>query len=573
MPLPGSDQDKSKEQLISELEKLREQVARMNTLASSGVVHNLAYFRERLAEEVSRSSRYKYNFSIIIVEADNFEAYGKKFGSAAGNELLGMLQTILRNALRLSDLYCHFENSRFGILLPYTDSKGTGIVAGRIVQTTERVLALTSMSSHIPLTMSAGIAVFPEDAVSEKILLDVAGDALKLARARGGNSYCFAGADEGSKQPEGAILTEHSGNEVLWDALDDEIQRSSRYSTELSLMLISFSEMDEGGNLTTRLDKRRVGPIVDRYISRCIRGTDRPYSYNVNQLAVVLPNTNAAGAQVLAKKIYQSFAATAGASAAERAAIPSVNIGIVSFPIDEVSRAGLIRCAEAALNQAMRRGSNQVVLASSLARPDGGNQRDVAAWIESLRGTEQSAIYNLLAVVDATEHYIVPHSQNTTKLSMAIGQVLGLHTANIRKLRVIALLHDVGKIYLATDIVTKPGSLDDKELAIVRKHPELGANIVQQFPDFAFAAKAILAHHERMDGRGYPAGLAGEQVPLESRIIAVAEAFDDMVTPRPYREQMTVREALQELDKNSGKQFDFAAVNALKKALSNVTSG
>jgi len=552
---------------------MREQVARLKVLASSGIVHNLAYFQERLAEEVSRSSRYKYKFSIVIVEADTFEAYSKKCGSAAGDELMGMLRTILRNALRLSDLYCHFESSKFGILLPYTDSGGTGIVAGRIVETMERVMALKSMSTHISLTMSAGIAVYPGDAVSEKILLDVAGDALKLAKAKGGNCYCFAGAYEDSGESAGNLMPEHAANEVLLEFLDDEIQRSSRYSTELSLMLLSFAELDQDGGLAAPLDKRRVGTIVDKYISGCIRGTDRPFPYNVNQLAVLLPNTNAAGAQVLAKKIFQSFAGPDGQGATEKAAKLSVNMGIASFPIDEVSRNGLVKCAEAALNLAMRKGSNQVVLASSLVRPDGGSQRDVAAWIESLKEMGQNSIYNLLAVVDATEHYVVPHSQNTTKLSMAIGQVLGLHTANIRKLRVISLLHDVGKIYLAPAVITKPGPLDDKELAIMRKHPEFGANILQQFTDFAYAAKAILAHHERMDGKGYPAGLAGEQIPLESRIIAVAEAFDDMVTQRPYREQLSIREALQELDRNSGKQFDFAVVNALKKALSSVTGG
>jgi len=573
MPKPVSDEDKTQEQLISELEKMREQIARMNALANAGTVHNLTYFQERLAEEVSRSSRYKYNFSIVILEADNFESYSKKCGSAAGNELMGMLQTILRNALRRSDLYCHFENSKFGLLLPYTESDGTGIVAGRIIQTTERVMALTSMSTNIPLTMSAGLAVFPKDAVSEKKLLDLAGDALRRARGKGGNCYCFAGVDEGSTQSADNSMPGQAGNEVLWESLDDEIQRSSRYSTELSLMLVSFSELDQSGRLTTLLDKRRVGPIVDKYISGCIRGTDRLFPYNVSQLAVLLPNTNAGGAQVLAKKMHHSFGGPAGLAATEKDARLSVNIGIASFPIDEVSRNGLIKCAEATLNLAVRKGSNQIVLASSLTRPDGGNQRDVAAWIESLREIGQNSIYNLLAVVDATEHYIVPHSQNTAKLSMAIGQVLGLHTANIRKLRVLSLLHDVGKIYLAPGIITKPGPLDDKELIIMRKHPEFGANIIQQFPDFAYASKAILSHHERMDGKGYPARLAGEQIPLESRIIAVAEAFDDMVTQRPYREQLSLKEALQELGRNSGSQFDFAVVNALKKALSNATSG
>ncbi len=571
MPKPVSDQDKTKEQLISELEKMRERIARMNALANSGTVHNLAYFQERLEEEISRSSRYKYTFSIVILEADNFESYSKKCGSAAGNELMGMLQTILRNALRHSDLYCHFENSKFGLLLPYTDGDGTGIVAGRIVQTTERVMALTSMSTNIPLTMSAGIAVFPKDAVSEKILLNLASDAQRRARGKGGNCYCFAGVDEDGTQSAVNSMPQQAGNEVLLESLADEIQRSARYSTELSLMLVSFSELGQGGELTTLLDKRRVGPMVDKYVSGCSRGTDRLFYYNVSQVALLLPNTNAGGAQVLAKKIFQAFTGPAGPSATEKDARLSVNIGIASFPIDEVSRDGLIKCAEAALNMAMRKGSNQAVLAPSLVRPDGGNRRDVAAWIESLREIGQNSIYNLLAVVDATEHYVVPHSQNTTKLSMAIGQVLGIHTANIRKLRVISLLHDVGKIYLAPGLITKPGPLDDKELVVMRKHPELGASIIQQFPDFAYAAKAILAHHERMDGKGYPAGLAGEQIPLESRIVAVAEAFDDMVTARPYREQLSLKEALQELERNSGKQFDFAVVNALKKALSSAT--
>jgi diguanylate cyclase (GGDEF)-like protein len=572
MPRPGSDEDKTREQLIKELEQMREQISRMNALAHTGTAHNFTYFQERLAEEASRSSRYKYCFSIVIVEADNFEAYSRKCGSAAGNELMSMLQTILRNALRLSDLYCHFENSKFGFLLPYTDSEGCGIATGRIIQTTERVLALKSMSIHLPLTMSAGIAVFPKDAVSEKALLNLATDALKHARAKGGNCYCYAGVDENSAQPLASAMPENTGNEALLGFLDDEIQRSSRYSTELSLMLVSFSEMDPEGVSTAILDKRRIAPIVDRYITGCIRGTDRPFSYNVSKLAVLLPNTNAAGAQALANKIHQSVNSPANQGSAGKAARLSLNIGIASFPIDEVSRNGLIKCAESAWNLAMR-GTNQVVLASSLVRPDGGNQRDVTAWIESLREIGQNSIYNLVAVVDATEHYIIPHSQNTAKLSMAIGQGLGLHTADIRKLRVMALLHDVGKVYLAPGIITKPGPLDSKDLGIMQKHPEFGATIIRQFPDFAYASKAILAHHERVDGRGYPAGLAGEQIPLESRIIAVAEAFDDMVTPRPYRENFSLRDALKELDKNAGSQFDPAVVNAMKKAISNASSG
>ncbi len=305
-------------------------------------------------------------------------------------------------------------------MLPYTPGDGAAVVAGHLVQTMKRVMELKSMSTHILLTMSAGIAVFPGDAVSEIILLDVAVSALRRARDKDGNWYCFADEDEGGAEPAGSPMPAHGANEVLLQFLDDEIQRSSRYSTELSLMLLSFSELDQGGKLTTQLDKRRVAPIVDKYISRLIRGTDRPFSYNENQLAVLLPNINAGGAQILTTKIFQAFASPGGPGTAEKGAELSVNIGIASFPIDEVSRNGLVNGAETAFKMAMRKGSNQVALASSLARPDGVSQRDVAAWIESLRGMGQNSIYNLLAVVDATECYVVPHSQNTTKLSMAI---------------------------------------------------------------------------------------------------------------------------------------------------------
>jgi HD-GYP domain-containing protein (c-di-GMP phosphodiesterase class II) len=300
---------------------------------------------------------------------------------------------------------------------------------------------------------------------------------------------------------------------------------------------------------------------------------DRPFPYNAGQLAVLLPNTNAVGAQVLANKMLDSFIGPAGPGEVVKEPGLSLNIGIAVFPVDEVSRDGLIKCAEAALSMAMRKGSNQVVPASSLTRQEGGIQRDVTAWIESVREMGQSSIYNLLAVVDATEHYIVPHSQNTTRLSIAIGQALGLQAVNIRKLRVMSLLHDLGKIYLARDVISKPGPLDDKELVIMRKHPEFGANVVQQFPDFAFCSKAILSHHERMDGTGYPAGLKGSQIPLESRIIAVAEAFDDMVTQRPYRENLSLKDTLKELAKSSGTQFDPEIVNAVKKVIPGTSRG
>lgn len=556
------DRDKTREQLVEELEEMREKVARLNALAGAGTVHNSAYFRERLDEEVSRSTRYKYNFSIGVLEADNFDAYNKKFGSAAGNEIMAMLQTILRNALRTSDLFCHFENSKFGFLLPYTDNWGTAIISDRIRQTTERVLALKSMSAGISLTISMGLACFPQDAISAKMLVDQAEIALARARGKGGNACSFASTEEKPAQPAGP-LPPYSRNEALLTLLDDEIQRSSRFGTEMSLMLLTFSVRNEDGSYTPISEKKSVMEMTDRYVSCCVRGMDKQFPYDNNRVAVLLPNTNAAGAQILAGKMLKAAAASQAADAGVL-----LSIGISSFPLDEISREGIIRTSESALQSAIRKGGNQVMLATSLRNKD-GNARDISSWIEGLRESGQNGIYNLLAVVDATEHYIIPHSQNTSKLAMAMGQAMSLHTAGIRKLRVIALLHDVGKIYLKAETLTRPGPLQEDEWTLMQKHPEFGASIVQQFTDYAFCAKAIRAHHERIDGGGYPAGLAGDQIPLESRIIAVAEAYDDMVTPRPYREHLSIGQAMKEIARCSGTQFSPAVVNALKAVVLN----
>ncbi len=151
-----------------------------------------------------------------------------------------------------------------------------------------------------------------------------------------------------------------------------------------------------------------------------------------------------------------------------------------------------------------------------------------------------------------TEEHAVRVAENCKK----IGVFMGLSSVEINELELLAILHDIGKIAISDEILTKPEKLNDDEWTEMKKHPEIGCRIVQSVPELFHVAQYILYHHERWDGHGYPEGLKGGEIPLASRILAVADAYDAMRFDRPYRRGMTRKEAKKELMKNAGTQFD-----------------
>jgi HD-GYP domain-containing protein (c-di-GMP phosphodiesterase class II) len=244
----------------------------------------------------------------------------------------------------------------------------------------------------------------------------------------------------------------------------------------------------------------------------------------------------------------------------------SVNIGIAGFPFDDVSREGLLKRAEAALAESVKKGTNNFTSASALVKSSSKKLWDVQEWVAHLKEAGPEAMYNMVASLDLTEQYARPHSQSVARYAMAIGQGMNLPTSALRQLRTIALFHDLGKLCMQPDLITKPSRLAAREWELMLKHPQFGAEIIEQFPEFKYCVRPILSHHERWDGKGYPNGLKGDKIPAEARIIAVAEALDDMVTSRPYKQRMPMKDAIEELKRNASTQFDPAAVEALIKA-------
>jgi HD-GYP domain-containing protein (c-di-GMP phosphodiesterase class II) len=171
-------------------------------------------------------------------------------------------------------------------------------------------------------------------------------------------------------------------------------------------------------------------------------------------------------------------------------------------------------------------------------------------------GTVGSLLATFSAALEARDPYLCGHSARVTSIAEGLAGRLGWRGERLEALRLGGSLHDVGKIAVETRILRKPGPLDDAELAQIRRHPVTGARLVESFADFEPALPYVLHHHERWDGEGYPHKLRGEAIPVEARVLGVADAFDAMTSLRPYRPALTVEQALAELERCAGTQFD-----------------
>jgi len=177
---------------------------------------------------------------------------------------------------------------------------------------------------------------------------------------------------------------------------------------------------------------------------------------------------------------------------------------------------------------------------------------------KSLRGT----VFALTSLIKVRDPYTASHQRRVKQLCLAIAKEMGLSEKTINALEVAAAIHDIGKIYVPAEILTKPDRLSKVEFAMIREHPKIGYDILKEIEFPWPVAKIVLQHHERMDGSGYPQGLSGEDIILEARILAVADVVEAMSSHRPYRAALGIRAALEEISKHKGLLYDPEVVDA-----------
>jgi HD-GYP domain-containing protein (c-di-GMP phosphodiesterase class II) len=241
----------------------------------------------------------------------------------------------------------------------------------------------------------------------------------------------------------------------------------------------------------------------------------------------------------------------------------TVSAGVAMYPTHGTGRDELIRLADSALYWAKTDGKNRVraYAAESILR---ANLEQLADTPD--RAAQYRAAESLAKAVDERDAYTGSHSQRVGEYSARIARRLGADDSAVELTRLAGNLHDLGKLAIPEEVLRKPDSLSDAERVILERHPQIGYRMLESL-GVQPVAEWVLHHHERWDGAGYPNRLAGEQIPLGARIIFVADAYDAMTSDRAYSRAMPPQEALAELERCAGTQFDPAVVKALAEEL------
>lgn len=336
-------------------------------------------------------------------------------------------------------------------------------------------------------------------------------------------------------------LTGLRNHRVFHEDLARELQHASRTGLPLALALVDLDDLktlnDTHGH---QAGDERIRALADT-LRATMRGADQAYRIGGDEFAVILPDTRAWGALEFAQRLRAAlpgFTATAGIAEAESLR-----------PRDE-----LIREADMALLRAKALRQHVAVYTVEMD-PEGDAPRVDERHTQTLASA-------LARAVDAKDSYTRSHCQTVSELAALIATELGFTGDRLARMRLAGLLHDVGKIGVPDHILNKPAALTDDEYKVMKAHAVLGFEIVQA-AGLPQEAQWVRHHHERVDGRGYPDGLAGEAIPLESRIILVADAYEAMTSDRPYRTAPGQTFAVEELRRGAGTQFDTRVVEAL----------
>ncbi|MCK4368174.1 MAG: diguanylate cyclase [Dehalococcoidales bacterium] len=348
------------------------------------------------------------------------------------------------------------------------------------------------------------------------------------------------------------------------ERLEQEIARGSRFGSMFSLIMLDIDLFKAYNDIYGHLAGDDVLRRIGRYLESSIRSIDLAFRYGGEEFAIILPETRLDVAVRVAERIRK----TIESKTSSRAMPITISLGIANWPTDGVMKEEIIARADAALYRAKQAGRNRTCLSSDEVNTETPN---ISTELET-RPRALSIIYALAATVDAKDHYTYGHSRKVSDYSVAMAEALGLPQDRIATIRAASLLHDIGKVGIPDSILSKQGPLTDEEWEPVKVHPKLGVEILRHIIDLVNCLPAILHHHERYDGKGYPSGLKGDNIPLEGRILAIADAYDAMTSPRPYREQLSSQQALNELKRCAGTQFDPELVDVFCKLIESTPS-
>jgi diguanylate cyclase (GGDEF)-like protein/putative nucleotidyltransferase with HDIG domain len=346
-------------------------------------------------------------------------------------------------------------------------------------------------------------------------------------------------------------LTGLNNRRSLEEVIDNEISRHSRYGGTFSLAILDLDSFKLYNDTYGHLAGDNLLQIVGRNIKVAIRNSDYAFRYGGDEFAVLLPQTSIDAALSVLERVREKIVDGVDT---QKITI-TTSIGLACWPDDGISHTDIIASADVTLYRAKRNGGNQTICASGpLAELTSAGSSSQFGY--NLDQKLSNLIHVFAETVDSRSYFTNKHSKKVADYALALAKALQLGKEETSKIETCALIHDIGKIGISGEILNKPTELTEEEWQIIKTHPKLGAEIIGRIPQLAYCVEPILHHHENFNGTGYPDGQKGEDIPLISRILAIANEFVVLTSERSYFESKTHEKALEDIKQRSGIDFD-----------------
>lgn len=336
-----------------------------------------------------------------------------------------------------------------------------------------------------------------------------------------------------------------------------EVGRSKRYGNQLTLLVLDIDFFKKINDTYGHL----MGDVVIRRIAQALKGQVRDCDivarYGGEEFAILLPQTDLKGAYIVAERIRQRVRDMVFQTE-DRDPIPAVTISVGVAQLRKPdSLTSFLERADQALYRAKHGGRNAVC-----CEEDTPVLSEIQERAQTQRVAFLTAVAEMATEVALKDAYRSDYADQLTSLARTFGAAVGLSDHQQHDLIMAAGLHHIGKVALPVELLAKNEALDEREWALVKAHPQLAQQLIGQIAGMGSVSEAILYHHERWDGKGYPYGLKGEQIPLVSRVLAVIDCYIAMVNDRPYRKALTLDAARAAILEGRATQFDPAIVDA-----------
>lgn len=364
-------------------------------------------------------------------------------------------------------------------------------------------------------------------------------------------------------------LTGLLNRKYFYETIQNEYEKNKGQS--LALIILNIDDF----KLYNQLYGNKEGDIALQMIAKIIQASvgSNGYvaRYSGKEFAIILPLYDLLGAKNLAETMRLQISDMNKRATEYSFKTLTLSGGICAIPYAASSVKELIDNADRAIYYVKRNGKNAIMTYSERDQnlAEGNVTAETLKQKEDVYSDYEKTIYALTAAIDTKDHYTFDHSNNVAYYAVELAYAFGMNKETAEIIREAALLHDVGKIGIPEQILNKPGKLTPEEYEVMKGHVENSIDIIRHLPSLDYVIPAVIGHHERYDGLGYPRRIEKQDIPISARILCIVDAFDAMVSERSYKEAYSVNHALKIIEEESGLQFDPELAHVFVKSIKN----